>query len=103
MSTEHWSTSGTTDLAIGTGYVELSMRKTDFNSFEDALMVVVRGLTKLRSIWISRTYPSISVGRDFSVHYSCNLPRASARSWMGNKTFQSFNAEVGNGASTGNK
>ena len=54
------------------------MRKADFNSFEDPLMLVVRGLTKLRSLWISRTYPFISVGRGFSVHYSCDLPRAGA-------------------------
>jgi acetyltransferase-like isoleucine patch superfamily enzyme len=54
------------------------MRKTDFNSFEDPLMLVVRGITKLHSIWISRTYPFISVGRGFSAHYTCDLPRASA-------------------------
>lgn len=71
----------TADLATrdtGTGCDEKSMRKTDFDSFEDPLMLVVRGMTKLRSIWISRTYPFISVGRDFSVHYTCELPRASA-------------------------
>jgi acetyltransferase-like isoleucine patch superfamily enzyme len=81
VNTDRWSTIGITELAIpdtDTGCDEKSMRKTDFNSFEDPLMLVVRGMTKLRSIWISWTYPFISVGSDFSVHYSCNLPRASA-------------------------
>jgi len=54
------------------------MGKTDSNSFEDPLMLVERVINKLRSIWVSRTYPFISVGRGFGVHYSCDLPRASA-------------------------
>ena len=81
MTTEYCSTIGTANLPIqdtGTGRDEKSMRKADVNSFEDPLMLVVRCITKLHSVWISRTYPFISVGRGFSAHYTCDLPRASA-------------------------
>ena len=47
-------------------------------SFEDPLKLVPRILTKLHSLWLSWTYPFVSVGYKFSVHYSCDIRRAVA-------------------------
>ncbi len=43
--------------------------------FEDPLMWIPRGLTKLNSIWLSLTYPFASVGRNLSIHFTCRLGR----------------------------
>jgi acetyltransferase-like isoleucine patch superfamily enzyme len=51
------------------------MSKPDFNSFEDPLLWVSRAISKLHSLWLSWTYPFVSVGSKFSAHYSCDLRR----------------------------
>src|ERR1022692_991044 len=58
---------------------EQAMSKSNPKSFEDPVRVFLRALRKLHSLWLSWTYPFASVGRHFSVHYSCNLSRTIAR------------------------
>jgi acetyltransferase-like isoleucine patch superfamily enzyme len=45
---------------------------------QDPLRVLPRALTKLYSIWVSLTYPFVSVGRNLSAHYTCRLDKHSA-------------------------
>jgi len=45
---------------------------------EDPLRLLPRILTKLYSIWLSLTYPFASVGRNFSIHYTCDISRLKA-------------------------
>jgi acetyltransferase-like isoleucine patch superfamily enzyme len=45
---------------------------------EDPLSWIVRIANKFRSAWMRRTYPFISLGGDFCVHYSCDLKRSIA-------------------------
>jgi acetyltransferase-like isoleucine patch superfamily enzyme len=45
---------------------------------EDPLQLFPRGLTKLRSLWMSWTYPFTSDVHELSVHYSCEMPRSIA-------------------------
>jgi acetyltransferase-like isoleucine patch superfamily enzyme len=45
---------------------------------EDPLAILPRIATKLHSMWLARTYPFVSVGRRFSIHYSCDLRRSTA-------------------------
>lgn len=53
--------------------------------FEDPLQYLPRGLTKLNSLWLSRTYPFASIGRNVSFHYTSKLSRArSSRISLGN-------------------
>lgn len=44
----------------------------------DPLSFLGRALTKLHSLWVSLTYPFVSVGRGLSMHYTCDLYRPSA-------------------------
>jgi acetyltransferase-like isoleucine patch superfamily enzyme len=46
--------------------------------FEDPLSVVSKGLTKLHSLWVSRTYPFASIGRDVSFHFTTKVSRQRA-------------------------
>jgi hypothetical protein len=46
--------------------------------FEDPLLLLPRGLTKLYSIWVSLTYPFASKGHNVSIHPSCDLRRSNA-------------------------
>lgn len=48
-------------------------------SGEDPLAGFVRLATKLHSLWLVYTYPFPSVGKDVSVHYSCELQRSRAK------------------------
>jgi len=43
--------------------------------FEDPLRLLPRILTKLYSIWVSLTYPFVSIGRNLSIHFTCRLQR----------------------------
>jgi acetyltransferase-like isoleucine patch superfamily enzyme len=45
---------------------------------EDPLGLLPRALSKLYSLWVSLTYPFASVGRNLSVHYTCNWRRSRA-------------------------
>ena len=45
---------------------------------EDPLRLPAKILTKLHSIWVSLTYPFASVGRNLSIHYTCDLSRLKA-------------------------
>jgi acetyltransferase-like isoleucine patch superfamily enzyme len=45
---------------------------------EDPLSWIARIASKFRSLWIRRTYPFFSLGRDFCVHYSIDLKRSIA-------------------------
>ena len=46
---------------------------------EDPLAGFARLATKLHSLWLAYTYPFPSVGKDVSVHYSCELQRSRAK------------------------
>ena len=54
------------------------MVKSKHDTFEDPFSWVPRIVRKLHSLWLLWTYPFASVGRDFSVHYSCELRRSIA-------------------------
>jgi len=54
------------------------MSKKDLTSFEDPVNLLLRAIKKLHSLWLTWTYPFISVGARFSVHYSCDIRRAIA-------------------------
>jgi acetyltransferase-like isoleucine patch superfamily enzyme len=45
---------------------------------EDPLVTFSRVANKLHSLWLAWTYPFISIGKEVSVHYSCDLPRSRA-------------------------
>jgi acetyltransferase-like isoleucine patch superfamily enzyme len=45
---------------------------------QDPLRLLPRALTKLYTIWVSFTYPFVSVGHTLSVHYTCRLEKQSA-------------------------
>jgi acetyltransferase-like isoleucine patch superfamily enzyme len=45
---------------------------------EDPLAGFSRSASKLHSLWLKWTYPFNSIGKDVSVHYSCDLPRSRA-------------------------
>lgn len=52
---------------------------------EDPLSLFPRGLRKLFSTWVSRTYPFASIGRRVSFHFTCKLSRQrSCRISLGN-------------------
>ena len=40
---------------------------------------VSRLTSKLYTLWVTRSYPFASIGKDVWVHYSCELPRSGAR------------------------
>ena len=48
-------------------------------SREDPLAGFVRLANKLHSLWLVYTYPFPSIGKDVSVHYSCELQRSRAK------------------------
>jgi acetyltransferase-like isoleucine patch superfamily enzyme len=48
------------------------------DSFEDPLSWIPRIATKLHSLWLTWTYPFVSVGGKFSIHHSCELRRSIA-------------------------
>lgn len=48
--------------------------------FSDTLSLISRALTKLHSLWVSQTYPFVSVGSLLSIHPSVDLYREAARS-----------------------
>jgi acetyltransferase-like isoleucine patch superfamily enzyme len=60
------------------GSIESSMSPSTHNTFEDPLSWINRILNKFRSQWMLRTYPFLSVGSNFCVHYSCDLKRSIA-------------------------
>ena len=45
---------------------------------EDPLAGFPRLASKLHSLWLAYTYPFASIGKDVSVHYSCDLSRSRA-------------------------
>jgi acetyltransferase-like isoleucine patch superfamily enzyme len=46
---------------------------------EDPSQLVRRSVNKLHSLWLTWTYPFVSIGKNVSVHYSCELIRLFAR------------------------
>lgn len=46
--------------------------------YKDPLEVFHRGLTKIYSVWVSRTYPFASIGRDVTFHFTSNVSRQRA-------------------------
>jgi acetyltransferase-like isoleucine patch superfamily enzyme len=46
--------------------------------FEDPLQFLPRGLTKLYSLWVSRTYPFASIGNDVFIHFTARICRKHA-------------------------
>lgn len=56
--------------------------------FEDPLALLPRGRTKMHSLWVSRTYPFASIGRDGSFHFTSKVSRRRApRISLGNSVF----------------
>ena len=51
------------------------MTQTGFAA-EDPLSLVSRAATKLNSIWLGKTYPFATFGRNVSIHYSCDIQRS---------------------------
>lgn len=51
------------------------MTQTGFAA-EDPLSLVSRVATKLNSIWLRKTYPFATFGRNVSIHYSCDIQRS---------------------------
>jgi acetyltransferase-like isoleucine patch superfamily enzyme len=51
------------------------MSRKDRTSFEDPVNLLLRAIKKLHSLWLVWTYPFVSVGKRFSVHYSCDIRR----------------------------
>ena len=45
---------------------------------EDVLTGFSRAANKLHSLWVAWTYPFGSIGKDVSVHYTCDLQRSGA-------------------------
>jgi len=66
----------TSGLELGNG---VTMSKSKLHSFEDPVRTVLRAVRKLHSLWLRWTYPFVSVGHHFSVHYSCDIRRTVAR------------------------
>lgn len=55
---------------------------------EDPLSWIPRILTKLYSLWVSATYPFLSLGNNLSIHYSCDMKRSVAhRLHLGNSVY----------------
>lgn len=50
----------------------------DHSPSDDPLELLPRGLTKLYSIWLSRTYPFASIGRGGSFHFTSRVSRQRA-------------------------
>lgn len=46
---------------------------------EDSLQLFSRVATRLRTIWLRKTYPFAAFGRKTSVHYSCDIRRPGSR------------------------
>lgn len=57
---------------------ETAVRTRRRPRFGDPLELLPRGLTKLYSLWISRTYPFESKGRNLSFHFTSHLDRRRA-------------------------
>jgi acetyltransferase-like isoleucine patch superfamily enzyme len=55
------------------------MSSTRQESNEDPLGVFTRLANKLHSLWLAYTYPFFSIGKDVSVHHSCELLRSRAK------------------------
>jgi len=45
---------------------------------DDPLSLLARVASKLKTLWLVHTYPFVTVGRDLSVHYSCEFARPTA-------------------------
>jgi acetyltransferase-like isoleucine patch superfamily enzyme len=54
------------------------MTKPTHTTLEDPLSWITRIANKFRSLWMVWTYPFAAVGRNFCVHYSCDLKRSIA-------------------------
>jgi acetyltransferase-like isoleucine patch superfamily enzyme len=47
-------------------------------SAEDPLSIITRGLTWLNTRWLEATYPFAGIGRNVSIHYTCDILRSVA-------------------------
>jgi acetyltransferase-like isoleucine patch superfamily enzyme len=45
---------------------------------EDPLSIITRGLTWLNTRWLGATYPFAGIGRNVSIHYTCDILRSMA-------------------------
>jgi acetyltransferase-like isoleucine patch superfamily enzyme len=55
-----------------------AQRANNRRPFADPLGLFSRGLTKINSFWVSRTYPFASVGREVSFHFTSRVSRQQA-------------------------
>jgi acetyltransferase-like isoleucine patch superfamily enzyme len=60
-----------------TGNTEVQL-PDQLSPMEDPLWLLPKILTKLYSIWVSLIYPFASIGRNLSIHHTCDLPRLKA-------------------------
>src|ERR1700741_1965768 len=68
-SSDHWNSS-----PRNTKVEHLNNRRP----FEDPLDLFPRGLKKVYSIWVSKTYPFASIGHNVSFHFTSKLSRQRA-------------------------
>src|SRR5437762_5445691 len=54
------------------------MSKPLANPAEDALALLPRFVTKLRTIWLRRTYGFAAFGKNVVIHYSCFIEKSAA-------------------------
>ena len=54
------------------------MRDPRSKTLEDPLSLVTRLASRVRTLWMSWTYPFASVGGEFRAHYTCDLRRSIA-------------------------
>jgi acetyltransferase-like isoleucine patch superfamily enzyme len=52
------------------------MKPSTQTTLEDPFSQVTRVANKLRSLWMQWTYPFASVGRNLSIHHSCDIKRS---------------------------
>lgn len=55
------------------------MDKSRRNVFSNSFTWGPRLFNKLHTLWLTWTYPFLSLGKDFSIHHSCDLKRSVAR------------------------
>ncbi len=54
------------------------MNNSNRKTFEDPLSLFSRLATRLHTLWLSWTYPFVSLGSDVRVHYTCDMRRCIA-------------------------
>lgn len=56
----------------------MTTNNSNLVTFEDPLFLISRTIRKLYSLWLTWTYPFVSIGPRFSAHHTCDIRRAIA-------------------------